>query len=85
MENLLSRYRNVTILVAVLFAQVLGLAVQVRRSPDQTSGRLIRVWAVTAITPFEKAIVWVQYGFSRHVAKLPLPARSKAGKPRSER
>jgi rod shape-determining protein MreC len=63
MENLLSRYRNVTILVAVLFAQVLGLAVQVRRSPDQTSGRLIRVWAVTAITPFEKAIVWVQSDF----------------------
>ena len=59
MENLLSRYRNVTILVAVLFAQVLGLAVQVRRSPDQTSGRLIRVWVVTAITPFEKAIVIV--------------------------
>jgi rod shape-determining protein MreC len=60
MESLLSRYRNVTILVAVLFAQVLGLAVQVRRSPDHESGRLIRVWAVTAITPFEKAIIWMQ-------------------------
>ena len=60
MENLLSRYRNVTILVAVLFAQVLGLAVQVRRSPDQQSARLIRVWAVSAVTPFEKAIVWLQ-------------------------
>ena len=30
MENLISRYRNVTILVAILFAQVLGLAVQVK-------------------------------------------------------
>src|SRR3977135_2309022 len=60
MENLLSRYRNVTILVAVLFAQLLGLAVQVRRSSDQESGRLIRVWAVSAITPFEKGIVWLQ-------------------------
>lgn len=60
MENLLSRYRNVTILVVVLFAQILGLAVQVRRSSDQDSGRLIRVWAVSAITPFEKAIVWMQ-------------------------
>ena len=29
MENLISRYRNVTILVVVLFAQVLGLAMQV--------------------------------------------------------
>ena len=64
MENLLSRYRNVTILVAVLFAQVLGLAVQVRRSGDhEPSARLIRVWAVTAITPFEKAIVWLQSDF----------------------
>jgi rod shape-determining protein MreC len=60
MENLLSRYRNVSILVTVLFAQLLGLAVQVRRSQDQESGRLIRVWAVGAITPFEKAIVWMQ-------------------------
>jgi len=60
MENFLTRYRNVTILVAVLFAQILGLAVQVRRSSDQESGRLIRVWAVTAITPLEKIIVWMQ-------------------------
>ncbi len=64
MENLISRYRNVTILVAVLFAQVLGLAVQVRRATDNESTRLIRVWAVDAVTPFEKSIVWVQSGFS---------------------
>ncbi len=31
METLISRYRNVTILVAILFVQVLGLAVQVKR------------------------------------------------------
>jgi rod shape-determining protein MreC len=60
MENLISRYRNVTILVAVLFAQVLGLAVQVRRSTQDESTRLIRVWAVDAVTPFEKGIVWFQ-------------------------
>jgi rod shape-determining protein MreC len=60
METFLNRYRNVSFLVAVLFFQVLGLAVQVRRSPDHESGRLIRVWAVSAITPFEKAIVWMQ-------------------------
>src|ERR1700687_1113823 len=60
MENLISRYRNVTILVVILFAQVRGLAVQVRRSTQDESTRLIRVWAVDAVTPFEKGIVWFQ-------------------------
>jgi rod shape-determining protein MreC len=60
MENLLGRYRNFIILMVVLFCQIFGLAVQVRRSSDQESGRLIRVWAVSAISPFEKAIVWLQ-------------------------
>jgi len=62
MENFLSRYRNVSILVAVLFAQVLGLAVQVKRSTENESTRLIRVWTVSAVSPFEKAIVWFQSG-----------------------
>jgi rod shape-determining protein MreC len=62
MENLISRYRNVTILVLVLFAQVLGLAVQVRRSTQDESTRLIRVWAVDAVTPLEKVIVAFQSG-----------------------
>ena len=57
MENLISRYRNVTVLVAVLFAQVLGLAVQVKRSGENESSRLIRVWVVNGITPFEIGIV----------------------------
>jgi rod shape-determining protein MreC len=64
METFFSRYRNLTILVAILFAQVLGLAVQVRRSNDSESTRLIRVWAVGAVTPFEKAIVWAQNSVS---------------------
>ena len=62
MENLLHRYRNVSILVGILFAQVLGLAIQVRRTSGDESSRLIRVWAVGAITPFEKTIVWLQNG-----------------------
>jgi rod shape-determining protein MreC len=64
MENLVTRYRNVTILMVVLFAQVLGLAVQVRRSAQDESTRLIRVWAVDAVTPLEKSIVWFQSGIS---------------------
>jgi rod shape-determining protein MreC len=64
MENLISRYRNVTILVVVLFAQVLGLAMQVKRSTQEETTRLIRVWAVDAVTPLEKSIVWFQRGVS---------------------
>ena len=65
MENLMSRYRNVTILVAVLFVQVLGLAVQVkRRSGADESTRVIRLWTVSAVTPLEKAIVWCQNGLA---------------------
>jgi rod shape-determining protein MreC len=60
METVLGRYRNLTILVGVLFLQVLGLAVQVKRSPDAENTRLIRIWAVEAITPFERGLVWVQ-------------------------
>lgn len=60
MENLISRHRNVSILVAILFAQVLGLAVQVKRSSSGEETRLIRIWAVELVTPFEKALVWMQ-------------------------
>lgn len=64
MESVLGRYRNLTILVGVLFLQVLGLAVQVKRSGDAENTRLIRIWAVEAITPFERAIIRVQNGVS---------------------
>lgn len=60
MESVLGRYRNLIVLVAVLFAQVLGLAVQVKRTTDSEPTRLIRVWAVGSITPLEKALHWVQ-------------------------
>ena len=38
MESFFSRYRNALVLIAVLLAQVIGLAVQVRR-PDPTARR----------------------------------------------
>src|SRR5882757_4319200 len=60
METVLGRYRNLIVLVGVLFVQVLGLAVQVRRTTDTDSSRLIRIWAVGAVSPLEKAIVWTQ-------------------------
>jgi rod shape-determining protein MreC len=60
MESVLGRYRNLTILVGVLFLQVLGLAVQVKRSAEAEHTRLIRIWAVDAITPLERVLVWGQ-------------------------
>ena len=63
MESVLGRYRNLIILVGVLFLQVLGLAVQVKRGgADTENTRLIRIWTVGAITPFERSVVWVQRG-----------------------
>jgi rod shape-determining protein MreC len=58
--DVLGRYRNLIVLVGVLFAQVLGLAVQVKRTTDGESTHLIRIWAVDAVTPVEKVLGWVQ-------------------------
>jgi len=61
MESILGRYRNLVILVGVLFLQVLGLAVQVKRAnSDARDTRLIRIWVVGAITPFERGLVWIE-------------------------
>jgi rod shape-determining protein MreC len=49
METLLTRYRGLLVLVFVLAVQLVMLGVQVR---NQSEVRLIRVWAVTAVTPF---------------------------------
>ena len=48
MEALLSRFRNLTVLLIVIVAQLLYLAYQVKTDRDE---RLIRVWAVSAVTP----------------------------------
>ena len=62
MENLLSRHRNISILVFVLFAEIIGLAVQVKRSTDTQSTRLIRLWTVSAVTPVEEGLVRTEAG-----------------------
>jgi rod shape-determining protein MreC len=61
MESVLGRYRNLIILVGVLFLQVLGLATQVKRSGnDEGNTRLIRIWVVGAVTPFERGLIWIE-------------------------
>ena len=53
MEYLISRYRNLTVLLIVIVGQLLLLAYQVKSSQDV---RLIRVWSVTAVTPLAKVL-----------------------------
>lgn len=50
-----SRHRSLALLAGVLLAQTLLLAVQIKRD---SRGRLIRVWAVSTVTPFERAGAW---------------------------
>jgi rod shape-determining protein MreC len=65
MESFFVRYRNLVVLLAVLLAQIIGLAVQVRRigegrstlDPGDGPGvRLIRLWANALVSPAEQAI-----------------------------
>ena len=62
LENFFTRYRNASILLLVLFAQVLGLAVQVKRTSEAGTTRLMRLWVVNAITPIEKGLVDTSQG-----------------------
>jgi len=62
MESVFGRYRNISILVGVVFLQVLGLAVQVKRNVDDEPTRLLRIWTINAVTPLEKGIVAGQNG-----------------------
>ena len=57
MEFLLNRFRNLTILLVVILAQLVLLAYQVKSNQDV---RLIRVWAVTAVTPIAKVLEFVR-------------------------
>ncbi|MEQ1885751.1 MAG: rod shape-determining protein MreC [Bryobacteraceae bacterium] len=53
MDLLLQRYRNVAVLLAVIVAQLMLLAYQVKSNGEV---RLIRIWAVSAVTPLARAI-----------------------------
>ncbi|MDE3148183.1 MAG: rod shape-determining protein MreC [Acidobacteriota bacterium] len=65
MESFFVRYRNIVVLLAILVAQIVGLAMQVRRTdsgrnvldPRDGSGvRLIRLWANALVSPPERLI-----------------------------
>jgi len=81
MESFFVRYRNLVVLLALLVAQILGLAMQVRRTSggqtgDGSSVQLIRLWANSVVSPPERALhssgsgvswLWNNYIDLRHV------------------
>jgi rod shape-determining protein MreC len=71
-----TRFKNALFLILVLLAQAIALAMQVHTpadssQPDGRSVRLIRMWATSTVTPFERAahaIAWgVHNGWSNYI------------------
>jgi rod shape-determining protein MreC len=65
MESFFVRYRNLVVLLAILVAQIMGLAMQVRRTAgghnslnatDSAGVRLIRYWAESLVGPPERLL-----------------------------
>lgn len=59
MPPIASRHRPLTLLAGVIAAQILLLAVQIKRDRQV---RLIRVWTVELISPFQRAASWTILG-----------------------
>jgi rod shape-determining protein MreC len=80
MESLFSRYKNALVLMLVLLAQIVLLAMQVRRPapnlPDGHNVRLWRAWVSAIVTPPERLVrnigdgtrnLWSNYIYLRHL------------------
>src|ERR1039457_7073646 len=64
MESFLNRYRNITVLVLTILAQLVLLSLQVKN--DQNVG-FIRSWTVTAVAPLAKRVDALRGGSIRFV------------------
>jgi rod shape-determining protein MreC len=68
MDSIFSRYKNALVLMLVLLAQIVLLAMQVRRPapglPDGHNVRLWRSWVAAIVTPPERLINYVSHGAS---------------------
>jgi len=71
MDSFFDRYRNLLVLLALLLAQIIGLAMQVRRTSEGRSlvdagdgpgVRLIRLWAEGLVSPPERFIHSLKLG-----------------------
>src|SRR5579863_1688741 len=61
MEFFLNRYRNLSVLLVAILAQLILLAYQVKSNQDV---RLIRVWAMATVTPLARVIETARSGTS---------------------
>ena len=59
MESLLHRYRNISVLFVAVIAQIAAVAWQVRQANDVP---LLRIWAVSAVTPVATVIENLRFG-----------------------
>ncbi len=67
MESFFSRFKNPLFLIAILLAQTIALATQVRRMGDPTGAdgkqvRLLRLWALQLMVPFERVSYFTGHG-----------------------
>ena len=81
MESFFSRFKNALVLIAILLAQTIALATQINRAadpadPDGHKVRLLRLWAIALISPFERMTsasgrgihdTWSNYIYLRNV------------------
>src|SRR4051812_34952039 len=90
MESFLNRYRNITVLLLVIFAQLVLLAAQVKNDQDV---RVIRVWAVTTVTPVARiaeffggggAVFFKRYILPHDASEENRRLREEVGRPRLE-
>lgn len=75
MESLFERYRNLVVLLALLLAQIVGLAMQVHRGEsghmtidprDNKGVRLLRLWADMVVSPPERLFHGIAEGTSNY-------------------
>jgi rod shape-determining protein MreC len=83
MEFLLNRYRNLSVLLVAILAQLALLAYQIKSKQDV---RLLHVWAVSAVTPLARVIEAGRYGGSHffHDYFVLLGVREENSKMRAE-
>jgi len=99
MESFFSRFKNPLVLIAILLAQTIALATQVRRpddltSPDGRQVRLLRLWALQLMVPFERISdftghgvrgAWANYADLRHIRQQDVDLKTQLAQLKLER
>jgi rod shape-determining protein MreC len=99
MEPFLTRFKNVLVLIAILLAQTVALATQIKRPrdpahPDGTEVRLVRLWALALVSPLERFSTgtghglrgaWANYIDLRHVRQQNVDLKSQIDQLRLQR